>query len=71
MKSEIYFFEIYTRNPTTGEPGWEIEVGFASADSREEAVRKIAKHFGWSFAEIIQCYRSVRHELGCKTTIIQ
>ena len=65
-----WFFEIYTKSPT-GEPGWDIEVGFVlNVKTRTEAVTKIKNRYCGRFDEVIQCHESCLHPLGCKTVLI-
>ena len=42
----IFFYEIYTKNPETGECGWDIEIGtIRNAANREDANEKLKRHF--------------------------
>lgn len=52
-----YFYEIYTKHPVRGTPGWDIQVGFVTgAPNREGAKRAIKKTFGRLFDTVIQLY---------------
>jgi len=58
-----YFYEIYTKNPNTGERGWDIQVGFVTgAPNRDGAKRVIKKTFGRLFDTFIQLYEVTRVE---------
>ena len=65
VKGKEYTFEIYTRNPITGESGWDIMVGFVThAKDREDAVRQIKLEFGKLFDCIIDCYQCALFPMG-------
>ncbi len=59
-----YVYEIYTKHPETGEPGWNIESGWMRLDHvsvvgthQEHAIRTLKKHFPL-FDCIIQLYQA-------------
>jgi len=57
-KRRIYTYEIYTKHPTSGTPGWAIQVGYVvGAPDREGALRAIKKVFGRLFDTVINLYQ--------------
>jgi len=52
-KDSLYLLEIYTKNPTTGEGGWDIHFAWIGAGSSKEARQK-AKRIR-NFDEVIDC----------------
>ena len=55
QKRHNYHYEVYTKNPTTGEGGWDIKTGWVSALSLEQATQKIESRI-INFDCFIQCY---------------
>jgi hypothetical protein len=55
-----WFFEIYTKNPATGERGWDIRVGYVKhAEDYAEAKRKVVRRFGRIFDVVITMHRTI------------
>ena len=55
--SSTFFYEVYTKNPETGESGWNIETGWCEASSIEQARSKI-QHIIANFDVFIQVYKA-------------
>ncbi len=57
MKQDTYHYEVYTKNPETGETGWDIETGWVSASNLIRAKAKIARTIA-NFDCFINVYRA-------------
>lgn len=54
---KTWYYEVYTKNPTTGEGGWDIETGWVQAENYIRAKAKIRNTIA-NFDIFISCYEA-------------
>ena len=65
MNDELYLIEYYTKNPVTGEGGWDIRFAWVYAKTNQEAREKVKTVP--LFDEVITCGRQAQIvNLKCK-----
>ena len=52
---DLFLVEFYTRNPKTGEGGWDINFAWVYAADRAEAIAKLQANQGSRFDCVITC----------------
>jgi len=67
-----YLVECYTKNPDTGEGGWDIQFIFVQARSQTEAVELASRHLP-NYDEMITCGQVCGPEplSGCQSLVLQ
>ena len=55
IKNRLYLIEFYTRNPLTGEGGWDINFAWVYAQNARDAKVKLLRNQRNRFDEVITC----------------